>query len=269
MDASDALILGLIEGLTEFLPVSSTGHLLLTERLLGIERSPAHDAYAIVIQGGAILAVLALYRDSLARAARGAFGGDAGGRGLVLAILAAFAPAALLGLAFGERIQSELFGLRPVAAAWIAGGLPLVLFARRLRAGSGLGLDALDVRRAFVLGLLQSLALWPGISRSLVTIVGGVLVGLELAAAVEFSFLIGFVTLGAASAWSAWHGGAELLAEVGWRVAITGLAAAFLSAWLAVRGMVVWLRTRSLALFGWYRIALGAAVLVALALGWS
>jgi undecaprenyl-diphosphatase len=201
MSPWEALVLGAVEGITEYLPISSTGHLLLAERALSIEKSPEADAFLVAIQGGAIVAVLGLYRARAVGVARGLLGQDPAGLSLARSLLLAFLPAAVLGLVFEERIERHLFGLWPVAAAWFAGGVLLLLLARRGARAGGVAVEAMSARAALLVGLAQCLALWPGTSRSLATIAGGLVAGLSVAAAVEFSFLLGVVTLGAAAAW--------------------------------------------------------------------
>lgn len=276
MDNFQALILGLVEGLTEYLPVSSTGHLLLAQRWMGIESSTASDAFAISIQGGAILAVLGLYRARVAEMALGLAGRNPMGLRLLLNLVAAFVPAAVLGLLLEKPIKKYLFGgdawgLWPVVAAWFAGGLAIlaVSFARRKRGASpatGLDLSQLTIRMAVIVGVAQCIAMWPGVSRSLITIVGGVLVGLSLPAAVELSFLLGVLTLGAATAYDALKHGSEMLATYGPLPLLIGFGAAWLSAVLAVKWMVGYLKSHGMEIFGWYRLVL--AIVVAAWLLW-
>ena len=261
MDLWRAVVLGLVEGLTEFLPVSSTGHLLVTQRLLGIEASAAANTYAIAIQGGAIAAVLVLYRQRLLQMLRGVLGRDAEGLHLALALVVAFVPAAIAGLAFDELIEGYLFGPIPVAIAWAVGGVLMLAVSSRLQPG-GARLGRVALSSAFVIGLCQCAALWPGVSRSLATILGGVAVGLSLSAAVEFSFLLGLLTLGAATAYKALDSGGVMLAAYGPTVVTAGFVAAWLSAMLSVTWMVGWLQHRRLAVFGWWRIAAAAVVVV-------
>jgi undecaprenyl-diphosphatase len=259
-----AIVLGLVEGLTEYLPVSSTGHLLLTQRLLGITQTDAANAYAIAIQAGAIVAVLGLYRQRVARMIRGVFGRDATGLRLALGLIVAFIPAAVIGLLFDKRIEAVLFGLEPVAAAWIIGGVVILDLVRRGRLRPGLGgkrLEELTLGPALVIGLFQCLALWPGTSRSLVTILAGALVGLSLPAAVEFSFLLGLVTLGAATVYKSVTLGAVMVHSYGLAPLLIGFAAAWISAVIAVRWMVAWLQHHSMAVFGWWRAGAGALTL--------
>jgi len=270
VDNFQALILGLVEGLTEYLPVSSTGHLLLAQRLMGIPSSTASDAFAISIQGGAILAVLGLYRGRVAQMLAGLVGRDATGRTLLFNLVAAFVPAAVIGLLLEKPIKKYLFGgdewgLWPVVAAWLVGGLAIlaVSFARRRRGASpstGLDLDQLTIRMAVIVGFAQCLAMWPGVSRSLITIVGGVLVGLSLPAAVELSFLLGVITLSAATAYDALKHGSEMLETYGAVPLLIGFGAAWLSAVLAVKWMVGYLKSHGMEIFGWYRVALAVAV---------
>lgn len=263
MEWWQALVLGLVEGLTEYLPVSSTGHLILAQRWLGIEEGPAANAYAICIQVGAILAVLGLYRGRVVQVLRGLAGRDPEGLRLGLALVAAFVPAAVVGLLFDERIEEHLFGLGPIVAAWFVGGAAILVTARLRRdrgAGEGAELLALGLGGAVLIGLFQCLALWPGTSRSLVTIVGGLAVGLSLRAAVEFSFLLGVLTLTAATAYKALSQGEVLLEAYSPGVLLLGAAAAWLFAVVSVRWMVAWLQGHGLALFGWYRVLLAGAV---------
>ena len=271
LSAGKALLLGAIEGLTEYLPVSSTGHLLVAGRLLGLwqnERTKAAaDAYSVCIQLGAILAVFVISFPWIRRMVRGLFGRDAGGLQLLGRLALAFVPAALFGLAFEDRLKQYLFNVPSVAAAWVAGGLFILLALRKPGSGGGRALEELDWRTALWIGLAQVLALWPGVSRSLVTMGAGILLGLSVPAAVEFSFLLGLVTLGAATIYEALTKGRQIVALFGWLNPAIGLAAAAVTAFLAVRWMVSYLNKRSPAMFGWYRIAAGAAAAVLLAVG--
>lgn len=267
MELWHALVLGLVEGLTEYLPVSSTGHLLLAERALGLASSETANAYAICIQAGAVAAVFGLYFSRVKQMLRGLVGRDAAGRRLSVSVLIAFFPAALAGVLFDHSIESHLFGLWPVIGAWFVGGVAIIVVAVRRRGllpPGGYDIERLGARGAFAIGLCQCLALWPGTSRSLVTIVGGVLVGMNLAAALEFSFLLGLVTLFAATAYKGVSHGPSMLADFGWGNVIVGFTAAFAAAWISVRWMVEYLQRRGLELFGYWRIAIAliAAALV-------
>lgn len=256
-----ALILGLVEGLTEYLPVSSTGHLLVTQRLLGIPEGEAANAYAIVIQAGAIVAVLGLYRERVADAAMGLLGKSESGAKLARALVVAFLPAAVFGVLFDEKIENYLFGPWPVVAAWAAGGVLILVIANRIRGRKGAELTALTWKAALLIGTIQCFAMWPGVSRSLATILGGLVAGLALGAAVEFSFLLGLLTLGAATAYKLLGSGSVLLAEYGVAQLSIGFAAAWVSAMLAVKWMVGWLTQHGMTIFGWWRLL--AALVVA------
>ena len=273
MELWQALILGIVEGLTEYLPVSSTGHLLVVQRMLGIPESDAANAYAIAIQAGAIVAVLGLYRKRVGQMAFGVVGRDADGAKLARSVVVAFLPAAVFGLAFDDLIEGYLFGPWPIVVAWIVGGLVILWFARRrekdaeggLRAGNAL--EALTWRAALAVGLVQCVAMWPGVSRSLATILGGIAVGLTLPAAVEFSFLLGLVTLGAATAYKALQHGDAMLDAYGPVPVAIGFVAAWIAAIASVRFMVGWLNERGLGLFAWWRFAAAGVVIAMVTAG--
>lgn len=269
MTFGQAVVLGLVEGITEYTPVSSTGHLILTQRAMGIgqteEEKEAADAYSIVIQAGAILAVLTLYFPYVRRMLFGLFGRDAFGLRLLINIVVAFLPAAVIGLIFHGPIKQYLFGLQPIVFAWFVGGLA-ILAVSWWRKGKppteGLNIEDMTWKMALVIGFMQCIAMWPGTSRSLVTILGGVLVGMNLPAAVIFSFLLGVVTLTAATAHDALHHGALMLEAYGWTNIATGFVMATLSAVLAVKWLVTYLKRHGLWIFGWYRVALAVVVTI-------
>ncbi len=261
-----AILLGAVEGITEYLPISSTGHLLVTQRLLGLGTGPgkvAADTYAIAIQVGAILAVVALYRHRISQLAKGVIGRDAAGRQLLARLIVAFVPAAAIGVVFGDSIKAHLFGPWPIVAAWTVGGLFLLWW--RPRHGTT-ALEQLSIRNAAIIGCAQILALLPGTSRSLVTIVAALAIGLSMSAAVEFSFLLGLATLTAATVLDLAKDGGTLLNDYGWRTPLLGTLVAFLTAMAAVRWLVGYLRTEPLTIFGWYRL-LAAAITVGLIVG--
>lgn len=264
MTLLQALILGIVEGVTEFLPVSSTGHLILTERLLGIERSDAADAYAICIQSGAIVAVLGLYRERVRQLLLGLAGRDPAGRRLFIQLVVAFMPAAVLGLLFEKKIDEVLFGLWPVVAAWAIGGGAILLLRGR---GGTRTLSDVDLRTAFLVGLAQCLALWPGTSRSLATILGALALGLSVPAAVEFSFLLGLETLGAATAYKGLKHGGEMLDAFGPAPLLMGFVAAAISAAISVKWLVGWLQSHGMEVFAIWRLGLAAVVAAMLASG--
>jgi undecaprenyl-diphosphatase len=275
-----AVVLGIVEGLTEYLPVSSTGHLILTQRMLGIVDDDAANAYAICIQAGAILAVVGLYWIRVRQMSLGVVGwvtrrhSEDRKEGWELArnIVVAFLPAAVIGLLLDDWIERVLFGLQYVVAAWLVGGV-VILAVGRWRRGQegqqqGKCLERLRWQAALAIGLIQCLAMWPGTSRSLVTIVGGMLVGLSLSAAVEFSFLLGVVTLLAATVYKLGDAGPTMFAAYGWGTMLTGAAAAWIAALLAVKWMVAYLRHHGIEIFGYYRVGLAVIVAIALWRGW-
>ncbi|MCD6186784.1 MAG: undecaprenyl-diphosphate phosphatase, partial [Desulfuromusa sp.] len=269
-----AAILGVVEGLTEYLPVSSTGHLLLTERILSIGADPAAsveqkertkeaiDAYTICIQIGAIIAVLGLYFRRVKQMLLGLVGKDAAGRRLLISVIAGFLPAAVIGLLFNKLIKSYLFGVWPVIVAWFVGGVAILVVSRWNRSRGARSADSdrsiieLTWQLALIIGFIQCIAMWPGVSRSLVTIVGGLLVGLSLSAAVEFSFLLGLITLSAATGYDALKHGQVMLQTFDALSLAVGVAFAFVAALLSVKWMVGYLNRHGLAIFGYYRIAL-------------
>lgn len=262
----EAIVLGVVEGITEYLPVSSTGHLLVVGELLGLADGAdrALDTFSIAIQFGAILAVLVLYRSRVTSVARGLVGRDESGRAVASRVALAFVPAAAVGLVAGDALKDALFGPVPVTIAWAIGGVFLLLW--RPRAGR-LSLEEMPHRAALVIGVAQVAALWPGVSRSLVTLVAALAVGLTLAAAVEFSFLLGVVTLSAATFLDLARHGGDMVDAFGVMTPIIGLVTAFVTAMAAITWMVTWLETRSLRIFGWWRLTVAALATTLLATG--
>jgi undecaprenyl-diphosphatase len=276
MTKLQAVVLGVVEGVTEYLPVSSTGHLLLAERFMGIDAGPnqtpaqkkrtkeASDAYTICIQAGAILAVLGLYFRRVKQMFRGLAGKDPDGRRLLINVAAGFLPAAVLGLMFNKVIKSYLFGPWPVVFAWFVGGVAILAVSRRNRTARGerrpvRPLEALTWQMALIIGVAQCIAMWPGVSRSLVTIVGGLMVGMSMAAAVEYSFLLGVVTLGAATAYDALKHGRLMLQTFDHASLVIGVVFAFIAAVISVKWMVNYLNRHGLEIFGYYRVFLALA----------
>lgn len=259
-----AFLLGIVEGLTEYLPVSSTGHLVLVGHLLG-ENSDAAASFEIVIQLGAILAVVAHYRGLLLERARGIFIGSANAHALLLALVCGFVPTAAFGLLFRKVIKAHLFGPGPVAAALILGGIIMIVVERRRIAKQVIGLDGLEHvtwKRALVIGIGQCLSLWPGMSRAMSTIVSGQLTGLSTRTAAEFSFLLALPTLGAATLYEGYKARSELFSEHYAAGLIVGLVTSFIVAWGVIAVFLRYLERRGLELFGWYRIVLGIVVTV-------
>ncbi len=258
-----ALILGVVEGLTEYLPVSSTGHLILADHFLGGGDSEAAKSYEIVIQLGAILAVLVYYRTLLWQRARELPSGKPEATRLLLALVAGFVPTALMGLLARKWIKAHLFGARPVALALAVGGVVMIvveLVRGRRRDDGESRLSDVTPMRGFLIGVGQCASLIPGTSRSMATIVSGQLVGLTTATAAEFSFLLALPTLGAATLYEAFKARHELH-TLGLVPMAVGLVVSFLVAWAVIAAFVAYLKRRGLLPFGVYRIILAGLVL--------
>lgn len=292
----DAVVLGLVEGITEFLPVSSTGHLIIASRLLGLEsekpltdakgqplwykkpgpKAPqgvpltvklAADTYTVIIQAGAIAAVVFLYWQRLVGMLLGLFGRSNPGLRLLRNVILATIPAAVIGLASHEWIDENLFSVQAVIGAQIVGAFMMLAAEQWRRKKAGVGSDKADPAdltpgKSVGIGFAQCLALWPGTSRSMVTIIGGYLAGLNAVKAAEFSFLVGLPTLAGAALLKAVKTGPAMVTVFGWGNMLVGCAVAAVSAALAVRFLVTFLSRHGLALFAWYRLVL-AVVLAA------
>ena len=262
----ESLILGLVEGLTEYLPVSSTGHLIIAQYLLGMKESAALDAYSVCIQVGAILAVMNLYFSRIRQMWSGLFGKDPVGRRLIYNLLLGFMPAMVIGFFLAGTIKEYLFNAETVLVSWAVGGVVILLYVRRGmetgkgRRHAGTELEDMSWKSALTVGFMQCIAMCPGTSRSLMTMLGGLVAGLSMAAAVEFSFLLGLITLSAATVYDFMKYGENMVAELGWGPMITGTVMSWISAIIAVKWMVGYLQKHGLSLFGWYRI--GAALLM-------
>ncbi len=291
MHTWQAVILGLVEGITEYLPVSSTGHLIITSNLLGLtdEKSKsAIDAFEIVIQGGAILAVVGLYWPRFVQMLRGLLGMDNAGFKLLLNVFVAFLPAAVIGLLIKKWINEHLFYAWPVVLAFLVGGVYMIVVEARRSGrlgrppygGAGKGIEDMTPLDALKIGAMQVLSMWPGTSRSMMTITGGYFTGLRPAAAAEFSFLLGVPTLLGATVKALWDDykesklpvspGAEphemFYHVLGPMQVVVGLVVAAIAAALAVKWLVGFLNKNGLTPFGIYRILLAVA-LVGLILG--
>lgn len=274
----EAIILGLVEGITEFLPISSTGHLILTGELLGIysdeKNTPASadskqavNAFIIIIQAGAIAAVLGIYWKKIYTIFLGIIGRNQEGLLLARNLALAFLPAALLGLLLKPYIDRYLFGSLPVITALFLGGILMLFIERWHRHKNDRGknhytLHQLSARQALFIGLCQSAALWPGMSRSMTTLIGGYLCGLSPKHAAQFSFLLGLPTLTAAALYETTQSGNIMISELGWRSILLGSSIAAISAAIAVKWMIAYLEKYGLALFAWYRIGLAFAIIL-------
>lgn len=285
---SRALVTGTVEGVTEFLPVSSTGHMILSDSLLGVPKFPdvtvsgvtdrkgravsmerIADDYIVIIQLGAILAVLVAFFGRLRGLVVGLCRWETESVSLASSILVAFIPAALLGFLFKDIITAYLFSVEVVAAALVVGGLVILVAEHLLPKKAAENTDevaAIGWRSALTVGLCQCFALIPGTSRSLATILGGRLAGLSHAAATEFSFLVGLLTLSAASVYKMWSLGPALTQVYPAGPASVGLLVAAATAFVSVKWLVGYVSRRGLGVFAWYRLALGGAILAFLAL---
>lgn len=269
MTILDAVILGMVEGLTEFLPVSSTGHLILVKEALGL--SDEVDPYLVGIQLGAIGAVFIPYWDRIKSMLAGVTSGDASGRRLLLNLFIAFLPAACVGLLLDDFIGEHLFGILPVVFALIVGGIVMIAVERTVRPERGTVQDLDDVKPldALVVGVAQCFSLIPGTSRSMCTIVGAQLRGFTNPLAADFSFLLSLPTLGAATIYSLLKGREGLLAIEGSLVTIPlGIVVSFFVAWAAIAGFLAIVKFIGMAPFGIYRIALGGLILALYLSGW-
>ncbi len=262
-----AALMGIVEGLTEFLPISSTGHLILAGALLGFDDEKA-KVFDIAIQTGAILAVILVYWQKL-RATVVALPTSRQAQQFTLNVLIAFVPAVVLGLLFGKAIKAHLFTAEVVATTFIIGGF-IILWAERRQARAETAPRILDVdqmgwKDAVKVGLVQCLAMIPGTSRSGATIIGGMLLGLSRKAATDFSFYLAIPTLIGAGAYSLVKERA-LLSVADLPMFGVGLLFSFISAWLCVRWLLRFISTHSFNGFAWYRIVFGVVVL---ATAWS
>ena len=266
-----AAVMGVVEGLTEFLPVSSTGHLILTASLLGFEGGSLTPekvkAFEISIQTGAILAIVLVYWQRLTQVVA-AFGHDRNARRFVFNVLVGFLPAVLVGLSFGKKVQAALFLPLVVASTFILGGV-IILWAERrknvvVRVAEVEDMSPLD---ALKIGLVQCLAFVPGASRSGATIIGGMLFGLSRKAATEYTFFLAIPTLIGAGAYSLLKVRHSLVAADLPLFAV-GFVMSFLAAWACVRWLLRYVATHNFNAFAWYRIGFGLLILATAYFGW-
>jgi undecaprenyl-diphosphatase len=266
----DATILGLVEGITEFLPISSTGHLIVAASLLGIHDEERVKVFEIAIQIGAIFAVLWAYKDRFLSTFRG-LGRDAAATSFFTNLCIAFVPAALLGFLFIKPIKAYLFNAYGVAAASIMGALIIFWVERnssKREANARVSdVDAMSKLDALKVGIAQCFSLFPGMSRSGATLVGGMLFGLSRKAATEFSFFLGVPTLSAASIYSVYKDRALLSASDGPLFAM-GTVISFVIALIVIRWLIRFVATHTLVAFAWYRLAFGGFILLSAWTGW-
>jgi undecaprenyl-diphosphatase len=290
----DAVTLGVVEGVTEFLPISSTGHLIIASHFLGLEsekplrgrdgellwykkpspKNPdgepltlklAADTYAVVIQFGAIAAVALIYWRQIVAMIKGLLGRDTAGLQLFINLMIAFIPAAVIGLLAHKWIETNLFSVGAVIIAQVAGA-GLMLYAEMWRRRRAVLVkhvpesSDLTYRQVAGIGLLQCVAMWPGTSRSMMTIVGGYFAGLDPRRAAEFSFLLGLVTLSAATVFKSYKSGGAMIEVFGWSNVVLGAVVAAVTAAISVKFLVAWLTRHGLAAFAIYRLALAGVI---------
>jgi undecaprenyl-diphosphatase len=274
---AQAAVMGVVEGLTEFLPISSTGHLILTASLIGFKGASV-KVFEVAIQTGAMLAVIWEYRARLLRTLRG-LGSEPVAQRFARNVLVAFIPAVVFGLALGSAIKAHLFHPVPVALAFVIGGFIILWVEKRHHRAYGerdLGgarharvesVDEMTLLDALKVGLVQCLALIPGTSRSGATIIGAMLFGFSRKAATEFSFYLAIPTLIGAGAYSVWKERA-VLSAADWPTFAVGTVFAFFSAWLCIRWLIRYVSTHDFTAFAWYRIVFGGLVLLSAFAGW-
>ena len=267
-----AALMGIVEGLTEFLPISSTGHLILADSLLGFARSTGADkakVFEIAIQTGAIFAVILVYMQRVKDTLTGLFS-DPKAQRFALNVIIGFLPAVVMGLAVGKAVKAHLFNASVVATTFILGGV-IILIAERFAAQRPQQrvetVDDMSLMDALKVGVIQCLALIPGTSRSGATIIGGMLLGLSRKAATDFSFFLGIPTLIGAGAYSLYKE-RDLLSAADLPLFSVGLVFAFVSAWICVRWLIRYVSSHNFIPFAWYRIAFGILILVSANMGW-
>ncbi|MCC6839536.1 MAG: undecaprenyl-diphosphate phosphatase [Flavobacteriales bacterium] len=256
MNLFQAIVIAIVEGLTEFLPVSSTGHMVIVQALLGLEPTDFTKAYMVNIQFGAILSVVVLYWKRFFRSLD-----------FYWKLLVAFIPAALCGVLFGEAIDLLLENVAVVAVALLLGGILLLYVDKWFKPT---GVDDVNYGRALGIGLGQCVAMVPGVSRSAATIIGGMALGLTRKHAAEFSFFLAVPTMAAASGYKllqGWQADHDLFSGEHLGLLLVGNVVAFAVAWLAIRSFVGFLARHGFRAFGWYRIVIGALLLVLLLAG--
>lgn len=263
MDWFSALVLGFVQGLTEFLPVSSTGHLILASHWLGLGDDDASKAFNVVVQGGTVLAVIWNYRYLLIEKTQPLVRGDRAAWRFWLMLFVAFLPAAVLGLLTHKTIKAKLFGLEPVMWALLVGGIVMIVLERFYKNRPTEPVSDwsnFGFRRALGVGLVQCFALWPGTSRSMSTILGGRLMGLGGVQAAEFSFLLSIPTLTAATLFDLYKSWSLFAEAHMWGELAVGFLTAYVVALVVIRAFLGFLKKRGLEPFGWYRIALAAVL---------
>lgn len=269
-----AIVLGIVEGITEFLPISSTGHMILVARWLGLpENDPGVKAFEVVIQSGALLAVFGIYIKHIIDMVRGLMGRNRPGLDLFIQLVLACMPALIVGKFAGDWIKHNLFSTKTVLIALVVGGIVMIVVERWRKArgagsaepqSAGRPISDMTLRFALIVGCAQVIAMWPGTSRSMITMIAALLLGFSPKAAAEFSFLLALPTLGAATAYDTMKEGHAIIASAGYLGLFLGFFTSFVVAWIAVKSFLKFLTHHGMEVFGWYRIALAIVVCIIL-----
>lgn len=264
-----AAIMGIVEGITEFLPISSTGHLILASELMNFWTKEKSDLFVVAIQMGAIAAVIYEYWGKLWGAAIGLFSGEPKGRHLGVSIIAASIPIMLVGLTFGDIVKELLFNDISVAIGLIVGGLIIWWVEKNPPKVNAVEVENISIKEAIYIGLIQVLALIPGTSRSGATIIGGMMLGVSRKAATEFSFFLGIPVIVGAGLLDLFKNYHIYETTQDWTVFFVGLIVSFVSALILIRVLVAYVSKRDFIVFAWYRIASGLLILLFALTGWK
>jgi undecaprenyl-diphosphatase len=262
-----AIIMGLVEGITEFLPVSSTGHLILAGELMQFWTPEKRDVFEVSIQMGAIVAVIFQYWGRLWGSLKGVFVGDKTSIRFTINLLVASIPAAVIGLLFGSVLKAYLFNVYTVAAAFIVGGFIILWAEKREHQTTVVDVDQLTLKKALTIGLIQCLAFIPGTSRSGATIIGSLFLGLSRTTATEFSFFLGIPVLFGAGTLDLYKHRHVFLPN-DWLVVLVGGVVSFIAALIVIRALIRYVSQHDFTPFAWYRIAFGFLILLTSMMGW-
>lgn len=264
-----AAIMGIVEGITEFLPISSTGHLILAAELMNFWTKEKSDVFVIAIQMGAIAAVIYEYWARLWGAATGMFTGEPQGRRLGLGLIFASIPIVLVGLSFGQHVKEFLFNDVAIAIGLIVGGFIILWIEKNPPVVRAKEVEDLTIKDAIYIGLIQVLSLIPGTSRSGATIIGAMFLGVSRKAATEFSFFLGIPVIIGAGLLDLYQSSGVYTTNEDWAVLATGIIVSFISALLLIRVLVAYVAKRDFVVFAWYRIASGLIILLFAFTGWK
>ena len=264
-----AAIMGIVEGITEFLPISSTGHLILASELMNFWSKEKSDVFVIAIQMGAIAAVIYEYWARLWGAATGIISGEPQGRRLGIGLILASIPIVLVGLTFGQTVKELLFNNIAIAIGLIVGGLIIIWIEKNPPVVRAQEVEDLSIKDAIWIGLIQVLSLIPGTSRSGATIIGAMFLGVSRKAATEFSFFLGIPVIVGAGLLDLYQSYHVFEGSADWTVIAVGILVSFVSALLLIRALVAYVAKRDFVVFAWYRIISGLAILLFAWTGWT